>query len=216
MYAFSTVASFTLILAARLAQASVYVIDPIQTSSCTGGQSCEVQWVDNGEAPLLSTIGECDVGLYTGQFVQVQSLPSVDVSTTNSFTFTPDPSVGPNGQYYLVFTASGINYQGFSGSFTLGGMSGTTPTGGSTTPTGSATPTTSVPSGTSATAPSTTPTTTATTPSSSSSTTKTSTTTSQTSSSPSATASGAAISIGSSTSLGGIAAVLALSGLLAL
>ncbi|KAF9238117.1 hypothetical protein BU15DRAFT_47985 [Melanogaster broomeanus] len=73
------------------------VTNPVQSTVCHGGQSCSVEWIDNGESPLLSDIGECTVGLYTGEYVLAQSLPSVDVSATASFTFTPNPAAGPNG-----------------------------------------------------------------------------------------------------------------------
>ncbi|KAI6141804.1 hypothetical protein BKA82DRAFT_4198255 [Pisolithus tinctorius] len=129
-------------------QASIYVTNPVQSTVCTGGQSCEVDWVDNGESPLLSDIGECTVGLYSGEMALVQSLPSVDVSSTSTFSFTPNPSAGPNGQYYIVFTSSAISYQGFSASFTLSGMTGTTVGGGtSSTPAASNATTTSSASG---------------------------------------------------------------------
>ncbi|KAH7928813.1 hypothetical protein BV22DRAFT_1003951, partial [Leucogyrophana mollusca] len=64
------------------------VTNPVQSTTCTGGQSCSVEWIDNGEQPLLSSIGECTVGLYNGELALVQSLQSVDVSTTHSFQFT--------------------------------------------------------------------------------------------------------------------------------
>ncbi|KIJ64774.1 hypothetical protein HYDPIDRAFT_167590 [Hydnomerulius pinastri MD-312] len=130
MHAFQTLVSLALLARVALVQGSVYVTNPVQPTVCHGGQSCSVEWVDNGESPLLSTIGECEVGLYTGELELAQSLPSVNVGTTSSFSFTPNPSVGPNGQYYLVFTADSISYMGFSGSFTLDGMTGTTVGGG--------------------------------------------------------------------------------------
>ncbi|KIM54528.1 hypothetical protein SCLCIDRAFT_31046 [Scleroderma citrinum Foug A] len=98
-------------------QASIYVTEPVQGSVCHGGQACPVEWVDNGESPLLSAIGTCDVGLYTGGYVLAQDLGSVDVSSTSSFSFTPNPAAGPNGPYYLVFSNPSISYTGFSGSF---------------------------------------------------------------------------------------------------
>ncbi|KAI6126620.1 hypothetical protein F5141DRAFT_347044 [Pisolithus sp. B1] len=80
------------------AHASIYVTNPVSSTVCTGGQSCEVQWVDNGESPLLSSLGTCSVALYTGEFVLAQALNSIDVSASSSFSFTPNPSAGPNGQ----------------------------------------------------------------------------------------------------------------------
>ncbi|KAF8128568.1 hypothetical protein EV363DRAFT_403661 [Boletus edulis] len=218
------------LLLASVVHASVYVTNPVQSSSCSGGQACTVQWVDNGQAPLLSDIGECDVALYYGNYMMVQSLPSVNVATTSSFTFTPNPSAGPNGQYYLVFTNSAINYSSFSGSFALTGLTGTTPGGSSTPATTSGSSMTSTPTGTST--PTTTPTTTPTssTPTSTTdtntptlttptattstplptSTTPTTTTTPRTSTSAtaSATATSAAGRLGSDMSLGGAAALI--------
>ncbi|KAL4072270.1 hypothetical protein J3A83DRAFT_4372298 [Scleroderma citrinum] len=111
-------------------QGAIYVTNPVQSTVCNGGQACPVQWVDDGQNPLLSAIGTCDIALYTGEFVLVQDLGSVDVSATQSFSFTPNPAAGPNGAYYLVFSNPAISYTGFSGSFTLAGMTGTTPGGG--------------------------------------------------------------------------------------
>ncbi|KAH7912840.1 hypothetical protein BJ138DRAFT_1111952 [Hygrophoropsis aurantiaca] len=108
---------------------SVYVTNPVQATTCHGGQACTVQWVDNGETPLLSSIGECTVGLYNGELALVQSLQSVDVSTSQSFQFTPNPSAGANGGYYVVFTSNSISYQGFSATFTLDGMTGSAGSG---------------------------------------------------------------------------------------
>ncbi|KAG2076240.1 hypothetical protein BDR04DRAFT_1004114 [Suillus decipiens] len=90
MSPFKTLISLALLVSTRLAlvQASVYVTNPVQSTVCNGGQSCSVEWVDNGESPLLSDIGECTVGLYNGEMVLVQSLTSVNVANTNSFTFT--------------------------------------------------------------------------------------------------------------------------------
>jgi len=45
------------------------VTNPVQSTVCSGGQSCEIDWVDDGQSPLLSSIGECTVGLYNGEMV---------------------------------------------------------------------------------------------------------------------------------------------------
>ncbi|KAG1886775.1 hypothetical protein F4604DRAFT_1723524 [Suillus subluteus] len=99
MSAFKTLASLALLVSTRLAfvQAAVYVTNPVQSTTCSGGQSCEVDWVDDGQSPLLSDIGECTVGLYNGEMALVQSLTSVNVADTTSFSFTPNPSAGDNG-----------------------------------------------------------------------------------------------------------------------
>ncbi|KAI5994346.1 hypothetical protein EDD15DRAFT_791774 [Pisolithus albus] len=133
------------------AHASIYVTNPVQSTVCTGGQSCQVQWVDNGESPLLSSLGTCDVALYTGEFVLAQALNPIDVSASSSFSFAPNPSAGPDGQYYIVFSNQALNYYGYSASFTLSGMTGTTPggNGSSATPasTAASTPTSNTTAG---------------------------------------------------------------------
>lgn len=50
---------------------SLQVIKPSQGSTCHGGQSCTVEWLDDGIAPLLSDLGVNTVGLYTGRQVSV-------------------------------------------------------------------------------------------------------------------------------------------------
>ncbi|KAG2347287.1 hypothetical protein BDR05DRAFT_958790 [Suillus weaverae] len=99
MSAFKTLVSLALLVSTRLAfvQASVYVTNPVQSTVCHAGQSCQVEWVDDGQSPLLSDIGECTVGLYNGEMVLAQSLTSVNVADTHSFSFTPNPSAGDNG-----------------------------------------------------------------------------------------------------------------------
>ncbi|KAF8558619.1 hypothetical protein OG21DRAFT_1079703 [Imleria badia] len=88
MYAFSTLASVALLLASRV-HAAVYVTAPVAATTCTAGQSCQVSWVDDGQSPLLSSIGQCTVDLYyTGGYQFAQSLQSVDVSASSSFSFT--------------------------------------------------------------------------------------------------------------------------------
>ncbi|KAG2040653.1 hypothetical protein BDR03DRAFT_857355 [Suillus americanus] len=64
------------------------VTNPVQSTVCNGGQSCDVEWVDDGQSPLLSDIGECTVGLYNGEMALVQSLTSVNVANEHSFSFT--------------------------------------------------------------------------------------------------------------------------------
>ncbi|KAF8558617.1 hypothetical protein OG21DRAFT_1600940 [Imleria badia] len=109
MHAFSTVASLAL-LASR------------GWSTLQDGMA----GVDDGETPLLSSIGECEIGFYMGdKYTLAQTLPSVNVDTTSNFTFTPNPAAGPDGKYYIIFSADSINYRGFSGTFTLKGISGT-------------------------------------------------------------------------------------------
>ncbi|KAG2082451.1 hypothetical protein BD769DRAFT_665329 [Suillus cothurnatus] len=232
MSSFKTLASLALLVSTRLAlvQAGVYVTSPVQSTVWTGGQSYEVDWVDDGQSPLLSAIGECNVALYNSDDVLVQSLASVNVADATSLSFTPNPSAGGNGGYYVVFTSTSGDYTSWSGDFTLNGMSGSGSSSvvGSSTVSGSSigSTTTTVDSstsvanstslgGTSTGAPSTTPTSPTTTSASSSvpSTVSagTSTSTRGSSATPSSTQSGAAIRSGASTSLAG-GLILALAG----
>ncbi|TFY63729.1 hypothetical protein EVG20_g6196 [Dentipellis fragilis] len=106
------VIEFLLVLAFLFARfqgalASLYVINPSTTSVCHGGQPCTVDWLDDGELPLLSTIGACTVGLYTGNMQLVQQIAPVDVSAGHTLTFTPNPEAGPNSKaYYIAFTST--------------------------------------------------------------------------------------------------------------
>jgi hypothetical protein len=109
---------------------SLFVITPSPKTGCHGGQPCSVQWLDDGQQPLLTTMGPCYVGLFTGKQQLLQQIEPVDVSTTHSLTFTPSPNAGPNSNtYYIAFTSiSSPNpsqpLRAFSDSFSLDGMSG--------------------------------------------------------------------------------------------
>ncbi|KAG1803869.1 uncharacterized protein HD556DRAFT_1330718 [Suillus plorans] len=214
MFTSKTLVSLAL-LVSRLAfvQAGVYVTSPVQSTVCQAGQPCSVEWVDDGQSPLLSDIGECTVGLYNGEMVLTQSLPSVNVASAHSFTFTPSPSTSDDGSYYLVFTSTSDGYQSWSGTFSVGGS-----TGSSTTDTTSTTSGSSTLGGSSSSSTQTSPSVASTlsvpsTVSSGTSTHSTTATSAATSATPSATQSGAATRAGASTSLAG-GLILALAGAL--
>ncbi|KAF7297126.1 hypothetical protein MIND_00945500 [Mycena indigotica] len=123
----------SILLALQLAPtcwAGLYFLQPASGSSCTGGSPCTVSWLDDGNRPLLPSIGVVTAGLYTGKMQLVQTLPPVDTSNVLSYQFTPIPEAGPNSNaYYIAFTSTetkvnGTNYVGFSPFFTLKGMSG--------------------------------------------------------------------------------------------
>ncbi|KAA1471923.1 hypothetical protein DENSPDRAFT_838030 [Dentipellis sp. KUC8613] len=126
---------FLLVLAFLIARfqgalASLYVINPSTTSVCHGGQPCTVDWLDDGELPLLSTIGACTVGLYTGNMQLVQQIEPVDVSAGHTLTFTPNPEAGPNSKaYYIAFTSTVFSnnsqpFQTFTPNFAIDQMKG--------------------------------------------------------------------------------------------
>ncbi|KAG2338108.1 hypothetical protein BDR05DRAFT_1062945 [Suillus weaverae] len=99
MSAFKTLVSLALLVSTHLTfvQASINVTNPVESTVCHAGQSCEVEWVDDGQSPLLSDIGECHVGLHNDLLLLAQSLTTVNVADTDSFSFVPHPSAGNNG-----------------------------------------------------------------------------------------------------------------------
>ncbi|KAF5392694.1 hypothetical protein D9757_001003 [Collybiopsis confluens] len=122
--------ALTAIQALTMVQASLFVTHPASGSTCNGGTPCIVQWLDDGTSPLNSDIGVATVGLYTANMQLVQSIPAVDVSNSQSLTFTPTPAAGPNsGTYYIAFTSTnlkvnGSKFTGYSPFFNLDNMSG--------------------------------------------------------------------------------------------
>jgi len=131
-YALTQIFILSFLLNAISVYGSLYVINPASGSTCHGSQPCTVQWLDDGIAPLLSNVGVCTVGLYTGHEKLVQTITAVDVSSTHSLEFTPDPKAGPNSDaYYIAFTSTTLRaengsgfYQEFSPFFRLDRMTG--------------------------------------------------------------------------------------------
>jgi len=116
---------------ALLANADLFVLNPASGSTCHAGQSCTVDWLDDGSKPLVSALGVCTFGLYTGKQQLVQALAPVNVANTHSMTFTPNAAAGPNsGTYYIgiistsLKDSSGNPYAAFSPFFNLDGMTG--------------------------------------------------------------------------------------------
>ncbi|KAF8273585.1 hypothetical protein EI94DRAFT_1563548, partial [Lactarius quietus] len=72
------------------------VINPTTQTVCHGGEPCPVEWLDDGQNPLLITMGPCYVALYSGNEELIQQIDPVDVSTSHSLIFTPSPNAGPN------------------------------------------------------------------------------------------------------------------------
>jgi len=114
----------------RTVSGSLFVVNPTQQTVCHGGKSCPVEWLDDGEGPLLTTMGPCYVALFAGNEKLIQHIEPVDVSATHSLTFTPNPFAGPDSHtYYIAFTSINSSdspqpLQAFSPFFTLDGMSG--------------------------------------------------------------------------------------------
>ncbi|KAI9464080.1 hypothetical protein BJY52DRAFT_1165977 [Lactarius psammicola] len=109
---------------------ALYVVNPTTRTVCHGGKPCLVQWLDDGQNPLLTTMGPCHVALYSGNEKLIQQIEPVDVSTSHSLTFTPSSNAGPNSTtYYVQFTSttpsnSSQSLLAFSPNFSLDRMTG--------------------------------------------------------------------------------------------
>ncbi|RDB20507.1 hypothetical protein Hypma_012406 [Hypsizygus marmoreus] len=124
-------AFFWILNFALLVDAGIYVLKPSARSTCHGGQNCTIDWLDDGSRPLVSAIGLCTFGLYTGKQKLVQAIPAVDVSITHSVTFMPNPAAGPNSDaYYIGITStvlkdnSSTPYTAYSPWFSIDQMTG--------------------------------------------------------------------------------------------
>ncbi|GBE83580.1 hypothetical protein BKA93DRAFT_771683 [Sparassis latifolia] len=118
------------------ALANVYITEPIATTSWPAGQQQTITWQDSGDYPSLTQFGTASVGIFVGNALvqtQVQQIvASVNVSSTTSIVFTPDPTIGPeSNEYFIRFQSlsllqNGTNYpeEAFSAKFALSGMSG--------------------------------------------------------------------------------------------
>jgi len=137
MFALSSV-----LVAAALAQsafAAVSFTDPTATAGFTGGQPATIQWIDDNNQPSLSVYGQCILSIYTGNSKQQTSLQtinsSIDPNAVNSFAFTVDATIGPDGDEYFIRMESLqtkdpndptglLPLLAFSHTFTLSGMTG--------------------------------------------------------------------------------------------
>jgi hypothetical protein len=119
-----------------VAFATVYVINPVASTTDSGGQNAEVAWQDDGNPPTLAAFGPAMISIYAGNAQQQTSLQlisgSVNVATTSSINFTVDPTIGPDSNHYFIrfqslsgTTANGTPYEAFSAQFTLTNMTGT-------------------------------------------------------------------------------------------
>ncbi|KAJ7135465.1 hypothetical protein C8R43DRAFT_1021169 [Mycena crocata] len=123
-------AAFAALDLALFVSAGVYFIEPSTGSTCTAGQPCTLEWLDDGNTPLLNEVSVVTVGLYTGNMQLVQTIEPIDASGSLSVQFTPNAQAGPtSGTYYIAFISknakvNGTSYTAFSPFFNLKGMSG--------------------------------------------------------------------------------------------
>jgi len=134
----SSLLLLSLAVVAPLARATVYVTNPIATSSLAAGQPISITWQDDNKPPLLAAFGPASIGLYAGNQQQQTLLQmiatNVDVSKVSTQSWTPSASVGPNfNSYFIRFTSnsapdptqSQFMAEAFSAKFALTGMTGT-------------------------------------------------------------------------------------------
>jgi len=117
--------------------ATVFVTAPVASTTYSGGKPAVVTWQDSGSAPTLQDFGPSKISIYVGNAQQQTSLQlingSVDVSKVSTVDFTPDPSIGPNGnEYFIRFESLSLKDSAqpqfpalaFSAKFTLDSMTG--------------------------------------------------------------------------------------------
>jgi hypothetical protein len=98
--------SFIVLALAAQAFATVFITSPVASTTFSGGKQATISWQDDGASPSLKDFGPAKVSIYVGNAQQQTSLQlitaSVDVSTTASIQFTPDPTIGPNSNQYFI------------------------------------------------------------------------------------------------------------------
>ncbi|KZT04895.1 uncharacterized protein LAESUDRAFT_727469 [Laetiporus sulphureus 93-53] len=138
MFARSASAIFALTYLAQSALGTVYVNSPVSGDTWAAGQNWTVSWLDDGNKPSLADFGDAEVAIYVGTETAQTSVQtivaSVNVASTASIVFTPDPAAGPDGEYYFIrfqsLSAKDPNNtaypaEAFSALFTLTDMTGT-------------------------------------------------------------------------------------------
>jgi len=102
--------------------ANVFMTNPTASTTCQGGKSCSIAWMDDGKAPNLQQFGNASIGIWVGSVTsQTQLQPiqsSVNVATTAAVQFTVDPSIGPNGNdYFIRITSQSFQDPNAAGAF---------------------------------------------------------------------------------------------------
>ncbi|KAM0746840.1 hypothetical protein T439DRAFT_383868 [Meredithblackwellia eburnea MCA 4105] len=123
-----------------LTHASIYITNPIATTTLQGNKSFTITWLSDtgdgaGVTPLASSFGPTTIGLYTGSSTQQTLLLNLgtvsDPSKTKSLKATVPVTVGPSSAFYFLrfqsisaTSSSGVPLQAFSARFTLSKMTG--------------------------------------------------------------------------------------------
>ncbi|KAG5331664.1 hypothetical protein C0989_007612 [Termitomyces sp. Mn162] len=121
--------SLTLLALSASALGNVFITSPTASTTFVAGQQATINWQDDGMTPSLKDFGPAKVSVYAGNAQQQTSLqlviPSVDVSTTQSIQFTPDPFIRVESLNLKDSAAPQYPALAFSAKFTLNGMTGT-------------------------------------------------------------------------------------------
>ncbi|KAJ7777903.1 hypothetical protein DFH07DRAFT_950974 [Mycena maculata] len=135
---FSASSAVVALALASSACAEIYFTSPTSTIGFTGGQVANITWYDDGSVPSLASFGLASASIYAGNSIEQTSLQlinaSINVTNPLYLTFTPDPTIGPNGAEYFIrfqslslMDATNPIYPAlaFSHIFTMSGMTGT-------------------------------------------------------------------------------------------
>jgi len=122
------------------ALATLFTTAPVASTTWQAGIPQTIAWQEStdGAKPTLQDFGPAMISVYVGNAQQQTRLQSIatnaNVSTNSSIVFTPDPKMGPNGNFYFIrFESLGLKDAtqpqfpalAFSAKFTLSGMTGT-------------------------------------------------------------------------------------------
>jgi len=129
--------AFVLLALASQAFATVFITNPVATSSFVGGAEVTISWIESGSGPTLEEFGPSIISVYVGNAQQQTRLQTivedVNVATSGSVQFTPDPTIGPDSREYFIRVESlslkdedqpQFPALAFSAKFGLTGMSG--------------------------------------------------------------------------------------------
>jgi hypothetical protein len=106
---------FAQLLLLPAVSAAVFSARPANSTVATAGQPFELKWMDDGSKPSLAEMGPTDIDLCVGSVanhVCIQKVAEDFDMTKNTTTFTPDASLGEDGQYYLFKYTAGNQHEG--------------------------------------------------------------------------------------------------------
>ncbi|KAH9974378.1 hypothetical protein BGW80DRAFT_1170560 [Lactifluus volemus] len=134
---FSSLVALSLAAILPSALATVYVTEPVASTSLAGGKPAAIKWQDDGNAPTLANFGPAAIALCVGSQIQQIVLQVIstntDVSKVNTINWTPTATVGPDSDaYFIKFTSNGLQdvhnpqypAEAFSAKFRMTDMTG--------------------------------------------------------------------------------------------